>query len=412
MTKKIVIVGAGFGGLWAARKLARADVEVYVIDKNNYHAFLPLLYQVAAAELEEEQIAYPVRSILRAHPNVHFLMSEVQSIDFAAKHVEMAERSIVYDELILAMGSTHHFFNVPGADSHAYPLKTIEQAMVLRNQILRAFEQANLATDPDEIQALLTFAIVGGGPTGVEYAGALSELIYKPLRRDFPELDMEQVRIVLVEGMDRVLGMFPEKLSDYTARRLVKMGVEVVTERFVTEVSAETVTLNDGTILPTRTVVWTAGVKGQSPSAGWDVETAGAGQVIVDDTLRVTGMPDVYAVGDIAYFEQDGKPLPMLAQVAMQQGEHAAANIMRKHAGEAETGFKYWDKGAMATIGRNAAVTQIGRYSFTGFFAWILWLTIHIAYLIGFRNRLVVLINWAWDYFFYERIARIIVEKN
>lgn len=411
MKKQVVIVGAGFGGLWAARKLAHANVEVTVIDRNNYHAFLPLLYQVAAAELEEERIAYPVRSVLSKHPNMNFLMSNVTRVDFVGKTVYMGERTLEYDYLVLALGSTYHFFNVPGADKYALPLKTVEQATTLRNRILSRFEQANLVTDPAERKALLTFTIVGGGPTGVEFAGALRELINKPLQRDFPKLDMSEVSVVLVEGMDRVLSMFPEKLGSYTGKRLKKMGVDIITERFVTEVKGHSVTLNDGSLIPTRTVVWTAGVKGAEPREGWDLETQGARRVIVDKALNVKGLPDVYAVGDMAYFEQDGKQLPMLAQVAMQQGEHAAHNIIQKLHGVEQVEFEYVDKGSMATIGRNAAVAQVGNFSFTGVFAWLLWLFIHVAYLIGFRNRLVVLINWAWDYFFFERIARIIVAK-
>lgn len=428
MKTKVVIVGAGFGGLWAARELARSDVEVLLIDRNNYHAFLPLLYQVAAAEIEPEQIAYPVRSILRKHPNVHFMMAEVTGVDFESQTISTHERDIDYDYLILAMGSKHHFFGVEGAEQFAYPLKTIDQSVRLRHQVLRAFERASAIstspivsgtngsrqaeTDTDLRQQLLTFAIVGGGPTGVEYAGALIELIKRPLKRDFPELDIEQVRVVLIEGTDRLLAMMPTKLSDYTLDKLQRMGVEVVLNAFVQKVTDDAVHLHTGQIIETDTVIWTAGVQGEAVADGWALPLAGAKQIAIEPTLQLPNLPNVYSIGDMAYLEQAGEPLPMLAQVAMQQGELAAKNIMRQVRGKPLTNFVYDDKGAMATIGRNAAVAEIGRFQFTGFFAWLVWLFIHLANLIGFRNRMVVLINWAWDYFFFERVARLILMQS
>jgi NADH dehydrogenase len=409
---RIVIVGAGFGGLWAARALARQNVDVTLIDRNNYHSFLPLLYQVAAAEIEAEQIAYPVRSILRGIPNVHFIMAEVERVDWQAQVVHTGERSLPYDTLVLAMGSKAHYFGVPGAADYTFPLKTIREGLLLRNHILRCFEQAVVETDPERRRQLLTFAIVGGGPTGVEYAGALRELIRRPLARDFPSLDMDEVRVILIEAREDLISFMSDKLSQYTAERLKKMGVELWLNTMVEAVQLNGVQIADGAFLPSATVVWTAGVQGESLPQQWTLPLARGGRVAIEPTLQVPGMENVYVVGDMAYLEQDGAPLPQLAQPAMQQGEWVARNVMRQLQGEPTQPFRYKDRGAMATIGRNAAVAQIGRFAFRGFFAWLMWLFIHLAYLIGFRNRLVVLINWAWDYFFFERIARLILDAE
>lgn len=408
--QKVVIVGAGFGGLSAARSLANQDVDVLLIDRNNYHAFLPLLYQVAAAEIEAGQIAQPVRSVISRYPNVDFMMATVTGVDTAQQIVYTSVRKVEYDYLILAMGTTHHFFGVPGADQFAFPLKTIGQAQRMRDHILQRFEAAASEIDPRKRQELLTFVVVGGGPTGVEYAGALQELINKPLRRDFPRLDFNDVRIVLVEGAERILGMFADELGEYARARLERMGVEVLVEAFVNEVSAESVTLSNNTTIPTRTVIWTAGVKGESLAEQWELPTRRNGQVPVDPSLRVPDVDNVFVIGDLAYVEQDDKPLPMLAQVAMQQGKVAAHNIINLQNDATLESFRYVDKGSMATIGRNAAVAEVGGVAFKGFTAWLLWLFIHIAYLIGFQNKLAVLSNWAWDYFFYERVARLILQ--
>ena len=408
--EKVVIVGAGFGGLSAARALAKQNIDVLLIDRNNYHAFLPLLYQVAAAEIEAGQIAQPVRSIIAHHDNIDFMMANVEGIDTEAQLVQTSVRDVAYDYLILAMGTTHHFFGVPGADRFAYPLKTIGQAQRLRDHILLRFEEASAELDAARRRELLTFVVVGGGPTGVEYAGALQELINKPLRRDFPKLNIDdEVRVVLVEGASQVLGMFKENLSDYAAQRLERMGVEVIANAFVTSVSAESVTLASGDAIMTHTVVWTAGVKGESLAERWELPTMRNGQVPVEKSLQAPALENVFVIGDLAYFEQDEAPLPMLAQVAMQHGKVAAANIGRIQAEQSLESFHYVDKGSMATIGRNAAVAEVGGFAFKGFVAWLLWLFIHIAYLIGFQNKLAVLSNWAWDYFFYERVARLIL---
>jgi NADH dehydrogenase len=406
---RVVIVGAGFGGLWAARALAHSPAEVLLVDRNNYHTFLPLLYQVAAAELEPEAIAYPVRSTLRKLPNVHFALAEVKEVDLVARVVKTTERVIPYDFLILAVGSTSNFFAVPGAAEHAFPLKTLEQGVALRNHILCCFERAVQEPDEQQRQRLLTFTIVGGGPTGVEFAGALAELIHGPIVQDYPTLDFRQVHVVLLEAMDGLLPGLPGRLRAYALARLRRMGVEVHLQAMVSQLTPEAVHLKDGTVMPTETVVWTAGVRGDPLAQRLGLPTARDGRVVVLPTLQVPSHPEVYVIGDLAYVEEEGHPLPMMGPVAIQQGESAARNIARQMAGQAPLPFHYWDRGTMVTIGRNAAVAHPFRRAFTGFPAWVLWLIFHLFKLIGFRNRLLVLINWAWDYFLYERAVRLIL---
>lgn len=410
---RVVIVGAGFGGLWAARTLAHAPVEVLLLDCNNYHTFLPLLYQVAAAELEPEEIACPVRSIVRNLPNARFCMAEVKELDFAARVAKTTERVIPYDFLILGIGSTAHFFQVPGAAEYAFPLKTLEQGVVLRNHILRCFERAAQEPDAERRQPLLTFAILGGGPTGVEFAGALAELIRGPLMRDYRRmLNLREVRVILLEAANSLLAGFPEPLRGYALARLRQMGVDVHLQAMVNRITPGSAHLKDGTIIPTETVVWTAGVRGVPQASLWGLPTARNGQVIVEPTLQARDHPEAYVIGDLAYVEQDGHPLPMIAPVAIQQGTAAARNIARQVEGQSPAPFHYHDRGSMATIGRNAAVTYLAGRAFTGFPAWLLWLGVHIFNLIGFRNRLFVLINWAWDYFFSERTVRLILPSR
>lgn len=406
---RVVIVGAGFGGLWAARTLARAPVDVVLIDRHNYHTFLPLLYQVAAAELEPEEIAYPVRGILRRLPNAAFVMAEVQEVDWSRRVVRTDGPAVPYDYLVLAIGSVAHYFGVPGAAEHAFPLKTLEEAIVLRNHILTCFERA--AHDPDEAQrrARLTFTIVGGGPTGVEFAGALAELIHGPLVKDYPELDFREVRVILLEAQDALLPGLPSALQAYAQQRLQRMGVEVWLESPVRAITSQGVYVRNSLFIPTATVVWTAGVRGDPQAEVWGLPTLRNGRVPVEPTLQAPGHPETYIVGDLAYLEQDGRPLPMVAPVAIQQGEWAARNILRQVMGRPPRPFRYQDRGTMVTIGRNAAVAHVFGRSLTGFPAWVTWLTVHLFNLIGFRNRLFVLVNWAWDYFLYERTVRLIL---
>jgi NADH dehydrogenase len=408
-TPKVLILGAGFGGLWAARALERTPVSVTLLDRNNYHTFLPLLYQVGAAELEPFAIARPVRTIVRRQANLHFLMAEARSVDLRSKVVRTSRGVHGYDYLVIATGSVPHDFGVAGVAEHAFPLKTLEDGVALRSHILARFEAAMHQPDGGSRKGALRFVIVGGGPTGVEFAGALAELVAGPLARDYPELEA-QVSIVLLEAKERLLDGMPERLGRYALRRLQRMGVEVRLGALVSEVTDDRVRLGDRTELRVETVAWTAGVRGSPEAARWGLPLTDSGRIEVQPTLQVRGHPEVYAVGDIAQLAPAGdEALPMLAQVAMQGGERAADNIRRALSGAEPRPFVYRDKGVMAVIGRNSAVATLRGRSFTGYTAWLLWLLIHIVYLIGFRNRLAVLLNWSWDYLFFERVARILL---
>jgi NADH dehydrogenase len=404
---RVVIIGAGFAGLWAARALSHSQTDVLVLNRNNYHTFFPLLYQVAAGELEAEDIVYPVRSILRGQENIRFLMNEVTEIDLAAKQVKTTDHVFPYDFLVLALGSASHFFGVTGAAEYAFQLKTLEQAIALRNHILFRFERALCETDPERRRQMLTFAIVGGGPTGVEFAGALAELIRGPLVKNYQALDPREMHILLLEANDRLLASFPERLEKYALRRLAKMGVEVRLQATVSQITPDCIRLKDGATIPLETVIWTSGVRGESFNA--ELQTIRNGQVKVLPTLQTPDHPEVYVIGDLAFMEEDGRPLPMLAPVATQQGEAAARNIIRQTNGQIPVPFHYHNRGTMVTIGRNAAIAHVWGRAFAGFPAWLLWLSIHLYGLIGFRNRLLVLIKWAWDYLFFERAVSLVV---
>jgi NADH:ubiquinone reductase (H+-translocating) len=404
---RVVIIGAGFAGLWAAHTLSHSQTDVLILDRNNYHTFFPLLYQVAAGELEAEDIIYPVRSILRGQQNIRFLMNEVTEIDLAAKQVKTTDHIFSYDFLVLAIGSASHFFGVIGATKYAFQLKTLEQAIALRNHILFRFERALCETDPEQRRQMLTFAIVGGGPTGVEFAGALAELIRGPLVKNYQALDPQEMHILLLEANDRLLSSFPKRLEKYVLKRLAKMGVEVCLQATVSQITPDCVRLKDGATIPLETVIWTSGVRGESFNA--ELPTIRNGQVKVLPTLQTPDHPEVYVIGDLAFMEEDGHPLPMLAPVATQQGEAAARNIIRQTNGQTSVPFHYHNRGTMVTIGRNAAIAHVCGRAFAGFPAWLLWLSIHLYGLIGFRNRLLVLIKWAWDYLFFERAVSLVV---
>jgi NADH:ubiquinone reductase (H+-translocating) len=405
---RVVIVGAGFGGLWAARSLAKEPFNVLIVDKNNYHTFLALLYQVAAAELDAEDIAYPVRSILWKFSTIDFALAQARRIDLQQQIIETDGEAIAYDYLILASGSISHFFDITGAEANCYGLKTLEEAVALKNHIICCFEAA--AREKDEVirSSLLCFVIVGGGATGVEYAGALSELVYGPLRRDYRTIDFCNVRIILVEATNSLIAHMPVTIQSYTLAKLRKLGVEVKTGSQVREVTSDRVILSDQETIPTRTVVWTAGVRGEPLAAQSGLTTERDGRVAVLPTLQVPGHPEVYVVGDVSSIREGNRVLPMVAQVAIQSAIAAAQNIVRQEAGEKPQPFCYRDRGSMIVIGRNTAGAAIGSKAYTGFFAWMLWLVIHLSNLIGFRNRLMVLINWAWDYLIYERAVRFV----
>ncbi len=405
---RVVIIGAGFGGLWAARGLAGSDADVWLVDRNNYHTFSPLIYQVAAAELEPDDIIYPMRSIFHRTPNIHFTMGEVVKIDLNQHMLYTHQQQIRYDYLLFSLGSEAHFSQVEGAEKFAFTLKDVDDAIRLRNHILCMFETANYTADEQRRQQMLTFTVVGGGPTGVEFCGALAELVRKPLAQDYPGLEMSQVRVLLIEATDRLLTGFPRRLHDYTLNHLKRMGVEVLLNAKVSQITPTSVLMKDGQLIPTETVVWTAGVHGSGLSQAWGLPTRPNGQVDVLPTLQVPGHPEVYAVGDMAHVEQDGHSLMMIAPVATQEGAWATKNVLRQIKGSQPLPFRYKDPGTMAITGRNAAAVRLGVATFTGFPAWIIWALVHLYRLIGFRNRLLVFINWALDYLFYERVVRLI----
>lgn len=406
---RVVVIGAGFAGLWAVQQLRNQPVDVVLIDRNNYHTFLPLLYQVAASELGPTEIAYPVRSILRRARNVSFHLGAVRNVDVDARVVCTDGDVFPYDHLVIAMGATTHWFGVEGAAEHAFPLRTMEEAVPLRVHVLGRFEEAASEPDPERRRRLLTFTVVGGGPTGVEFSGALAELVYGPLDKDFPDLDMSEVRIILLEAMDRVLQAMPERLSAYAKTRLEQRGVEVRFGARVARVEPHAVVLAGGEGIESDTVVWTAGVRGAPGPERWGLPMAPGSRVRVDPSLEVVGRPGVWCAGDLAWFEHKGEPLPGVAPVALQQGTLVARNILAQVRGQAPRAFAYKDPGMLAVIGRNSAVAHLGGRSFTGLPAWAVWLVVHVANLIGFRNRILVLVNWAWNYVFFDRAARLIL---
>ena len=404
----VVIVGAGFGGLRAARALRRAPVQVVLLDRNNYHLFQPLLYQVATAGLEPEEIAKPTRSILRGQKNFDFRLVAVTRVDFAAKRLETSAGPIAYDYLVLAPGGETNFFGLDSMQRHGLGLKDIPDAITIRNHVLTCFEQAMLDLDAEQRRTLLTFIVVGGGPTGVEMAGALSELIRLVLVKDYPRLNIKDVRILLLEATDRLLPALPERLREAAGKTLWRKYVEVRFGATVADYDGRQARLKSGEVIPARTVIWAAGVRAAPLNATLGLPTARQGRIPVEPTLQVEGHAEVFIIGDAAYREQEGEPLPMVAPVAIQMGHSVASNIKRHLRGRPLEAFRYRDQGTLATIGRNAAVANVYGLKLSGFPAWVMWLVIHIIQLIGFRNKLFVLINWAWDYFFYERAARLI----
>ena len=409
--KRVVIVGAGFAGLRAAKVLAGQDLEVVVVDRQNYHLFQPLLYQVASAGLEPENIAYPIRSVLRRFHNVRFVMGEVQSIDLPAREVLTDRGSMGYDYLILAAGSVPTFFGLESLQEHAFALKGLNDAIVLRNHLLYAFERAATVRDPVLREALTTFVIVGAGPTGVEMAGSLAEVVYRALPRDYPDLRIRDSRLILVEATGEVLPSFPPRLRKYARRRLERLGVEVMLDTRVADAAPGRVLVEGGDDIPTHTLLWTAGVRGAPVVDALAVPKTRANRVVVAPDLSVQGNPDVFVVGDMAHVEQDGEPLPMVAPVAIQQGEHAARSILRRERGQEATPFRYRSRGTMAIIGRYAAVADSYGLQIKGVVAWVIWLALHLYYLIGFRNRLMALLNWAYAYLLIDPKLRLITSK-
>ena len=407
--KHVAIVGGGFGGLRAARRLAKAPVHITLLDRNNYHLFQPLLYQVATAGISPTDVAYPLRSIFRRQKNLEYRMAEVTRVDLNNRRLETTNGSLDYDYLILAVGGETNYFGLESVAANAFGLKGLEDASPIRDHLLHLFEQAALVSDPVTRQALLTFVVVGGGPTGVEMAGAISELIRLVLTKDFPDQDFSHSRVLLLEATDRLLAAMPAGLGQATREALKKKGVEVRFGAAVESFDGQTVKLHGGETIPTHTLIWAAGVRSAALVDTLGLPQAAQQRVRVEPTLQLPGHPEVYVIGDATYLEDENKaPLPMVAPVAMQQGEHAADNLVQALHEQPQISFHYHDPGTMATIGRNQAVAWIGPLQLHGFLAWVAWLVVHIFQLIGFRNRLLVLINWAWDYFFYDRAVRLI----
>jgi len=403
----VVIIGAGFGGLSAARALGRAAVRVTVIDRRNHHLFQPLLYQVATAALSPGDIAYPIRAILRHQENVQVLLAEAERIDLPAREIVLTDGRIAYDYLILATGARHAYFGHEEWEPLAPGLKSLEDALEIRRRILLAFERAERETDPKHRSALLTFVLVGGGPTGAELAGAIAEISRRVLVADFRAIDPREARIVLVEAGPRILPTFPETLSARARRDLEGMGVEVRTGAPVTSIGPGFVEFA-GERIAAETVLWTAGVAASRLAKSLGVPLDAAGRVPVEPDLSLQGHPEIFVIGDVTAFRQGGKPLPGVAQVAIQQGRHAARNILRDAAGEPRAPFRYRDPGNLAVLGRASAVADLGRIRLSGFVAWLFWSFVHILYLIGFRNRLIVFVEWAWAYASDQRGARLI----
>jgi NADH dehydrogenase len=404
----VLVVGAGFGGLQCAKALRGHDVDVTIVDPRDYHLFTPLLYQVASCLLSPSEIAAPLRKVFRGAPNVRYRQDEVVALDHTDHRAKLASgASLEYDACVVATGSITNYYGNDTVEQHSLGLKDLGEALQLRNHVLTCFEHATTADEPAERERLLTFCIVGAGPTGVEYSGALAEFVRLVVPREYPELTEARVRIVLLEGGDRVLAAFKPRLSAYTARQLARLGVELRTGTLVTSADARGVVLHDGTELATATMVWTAGVKPRSPLPADDARPRG--RIEVDDEFRVVGTSDTYAIGDTASGPgPHGSVLPMLAPPAMQAGRFVAARILGERAGP----FRYHDKGMLATIGRRAAVGQIGPFTFTGIIGWLAWLVVHLYYLIGFENRVRVLMRWAWYYVRLDRPVRIILRAD
>ncbi|MBV6625881.1 MAG: NAD(P)/FAD-dependent oxidoreductase [Rivularia sp. (in: Bacteria)] len=406
---RVVIIGAGFAGVEAAKKLGKHGVNVLLIDRHNYHTFIPMLYQVATAILYPHQIIYPLRRLLRDLPTVNFLQGNVRKIDFNNQIICADNVAIDYNYLIIATGSQSQFLGVTGAPENSFPMRSLTDAIAIRNQVLSRFEQAAKVTDEDEKRRLLTFVIVGGGATGVELAGSLNELIHSALSKDYPTLNIDTARVILVQSGDRLFPSYPQKLGKYTEKWLLRHGVKVHLNSKVSKVTPEAVYLEDNTAIFTDTVIWTAGVLAATPETKQSVKTAAKEKFLVEQTLQLCGHKNIYGVGDVSYVDNQEEQLNGVAQEAIQQGKTAADNILRQIRGASPKSFSYFNKGRLAIIAKHAGVGKIGKFPIKGFVAWFLWLEVHLLYLPGIRNRLGVLFNWLKYYFFSEGATRIII---
>lgn len=408
----VVILGGGFAGLRAAKALKNAPVRITLLDSRNFHLFQPLLYQVATASLSPADIASPIRHILRSQMNVEVWLAKAVDIDTARRVVKLTDGELTYDYLIVATGVTHAYFGNDEWEPLAPGLKTIEDATEIRRRFLIAFEAAEREADPEARRALLTFVIVGGGPTGVELAGAMAEIARQVMPGDFRAIDTTTARIILVEGLPRILPSYEEDSSERARRQLERLGVEVRTGARVTQIADECVTVGDSERVAAANVFWAAGVEASPLGAKLGVPLDRAGRVEVEPDLSIPGHREVFVAGDLASLEQDGEPVPGVAPAAMQMGRYLARMIRRDLDGKPREPFRYFDKGSLATVGRAAAVAEFGRVHLSGFIAWITWAVVHIVYLIGFRNRLVVMIQWAWAWLLYQRGIRLITNDS
>jgi NADH:ubiquinone reductase (H+-translocating) len=409
---RVVIAGAGFGGLTCARALRNVPVDALLIDRNNYHLFTPLLYQVASALLDPGEIARPVRELIRPLANAEFRQAEVTGVDLD-RRVLMTDRGpIPYDYLVLATGSQSDFFGNASLAQHSFGLKDLDEGLALRNRILSQFEASRWVTDPERRGAMLTFAVVGAGPTGVELAGAISELIHLVLRKDYRDLDVGEVRVLLLEAAAAPLGTFVPALREAARKSLAKKGVELMLGAKVESVTDNSIRLAGGREIAAGTIVWTAGVRASDLGRALGVQLGRQARVKVDATLQLTGHPVVFVIGDLAGATEGGAQLPMLIPVAMQEGKHVAATIAELVRNGGARAFRYKDPGIMATIGRNSAVAELGAVHLSGFLGWSMWLAVHLFNVISFRSRILVLVNWAWDYLFYDRPIRLIVRAR
>ena len=409
---RVVIAGAGFGGLTCARALKHAPVDVLLIDRNNYHLFTPLLYQVASALLDPGEVARPVRQLIRPLHNADFLQASITGVDFEGRHLLTDHGPVAYDYLVLASGAQSDYFGNASIARHSYGLKELDEGLAVRNRILSQFEAARWSDDPARRRMLLTFAIVGGGPTGVEMAGAISELIRLVLRKDYRGLDTKEVRVVLIEAAPYVLGAFVPFLREAGRRSLERKGIEVRLNTKVEAVTETSLRLAGGEEIPTGMVIWTAGVKASDVGAATGLQVVRQNRIKVDPTLQVPGHPVVFVIGDLAGADEGNARLPMLIPVAMQAGRHVARSITDMVRGGGARAFRYKDPGIMATIGRNSAVAQIRGLQFSGFIGWVIWLTVHLINVISFRSKVIVFINWAWEYVFLDRPIRLIVRAR
>jgi len=411
--KRVVIVGAGFGGIKAAKLLAKENVDVTVIDRNNFHLFQPLLYQVSTAELAENEISYPIRAFFQKTPNIDFMLAEVKGFEPKKKLLLTDRGEVKYDYLILAAGATTNYFGMENVAKHSFAMKTLQESIALRNHVLRMFEQASREADPEERRRLLTFICVGGGPTGVECAGALAELIQHVMAKEYHNMDMSEANVKLIEAMDSLLLMMPQELRDETLRVLQSQKVDVMLKVAVSDYDGRTLSLKDGTEIPASTVIWAAGVKAVPLLKELGTECDRAGRVVVTETLQVKQYPEIFAIGDCACFMENGRPLPTVAPVATQQAVVCVDNIGKLLRGKADLqGFKYKDLGSMATICRGKAVVSMGNTQMTGFMAWVAWMVVHLMRLAGSYTNFIVAMKWLLNLLFGLRLGRIITDEE